>query len=103
MIDINTPADLQNQVLSAKLAILDFWAPWCGPCKMVAPVLEKLEANNPGLVVAKVNVDANKELAGAFKVRSIPTIVLLKDGQVFDTVVGAQSLENLQQFVDSGK
>lgn len=105
MLDIKTASDLQNLVATAPIAILDFWAPWCGPCRVVAPLLEKLEAQNPGLQVAKVNVDEDeaKPLASEYGVRGIPTLVLLKDGKVHATLVGSHSLERLQQLVDSAR
>lgn len=105
MLDIKTASDVQNLGATAHIAILDFWAPWCGPCRTVAPLLEKLEAQNPGLLVAKVNVDDDeaKPLAGEYGVRGIPTLVLLKDGKAHATLVGAHSLERMQQLVDSAK
>lgn len=99
MIEIKTPAELQEKILSADVALLDFWAPWCGPCRMMMPNLETLQANSPDLTIGKVNVDENQELAKAFGIRGIPTLVLLKKGEVQGTLVGAQSLERLQQFV----
>ena len=100
MIEIKTPAELQDKILSADVALLDFWAPWCGPCRMMMPNLETLQTNSPDLTIGKVNVDENQELAKAFGIRGIPTLVLLKKGEVQGTLVGAQSLERLQQFVN---
>lgn len=99
MIEINSPDDLRNHVLSAPLALLDFWAPWCGPCRMMNPVLERLQEQHPELVIAKVNVDENKPLAQTFGLRSIPTVVFFKDGEVKTTLVGAQTLDKLQQVI----
>lgn len=101
MIDINNPTDLQEQVLTANVAILDFWAEWCGPCQNFMPTLEALQAKNPNLVIGKVNVDANQGLAKAAGVRSIPALVLFKNGEAIGTLTGVHSLERLQQFVDS--
>lgn len=100
MLDINNPDALREHILNADLALLDFWAPWCGPCRMMSPVLDALQANNPNLVIGKVNVDTNQELADTFGVRSIPTIILFKKGEVQGTLVGSKSLERLQQFID---
>lgn len=101
MIDIKNPSDLQEQVLSANVAVLDFWAPWCNPCRALMPALEALQANNPSLVIGKVNVDENQGLAKASGIRSIPSLVLFKNGEAVDTLTGVHGLERLQKFIDS--
>lgn len=103
MIDINSPADLANNIINADVALLDFWAPWCGPCRGMMPALEQLQANNPELVIGKVNVDDNRELAQTFGIRSIPTLVLFRAGEATATLTGAHPLERLQAFIDSAK
>ena len=83
-------ADFDAQAGEAPLAMVDFWAPWCGPCRMLGPVLEELAAQYKGkALVAKVNVDEEPELARRFGVMNIPTVVFLKQGREFDRKVGA--------------
>ena len=83
--------NFQNEVLnSEKKVLLDFWAPWCGPCRMVAPILDEIAAERPDVKIAKVNVDEEAELAGRFSVFSIPTLVVFKDGKVVNQSVGAR-------------
>lgn len=103
MIDINSPDDLQHHILSADYALLDFWAPWCGPCRNLAPTLAALASANPALVIGKVNVDENRELAKAAGIRGIPALVLFKKGESQGVLSGNHPLEKLQQFVDGAK
>jgi thioredoxin 1 len=80
--------------------LVDFWAPWCGPCRMVAPILEGLaDAYGERLQIAKLNVDEAPEIAARFGVRSIPTLVLFKNGQPLQQIVGAQSAEALKAWL----
>jgi len=77
--------------------VVDFWAPWCGPCKAIAPILEELAAElGDAVKICKVNVDNNSEIAGKFEIRAIPTILVFKDGSVSDTIVGLTSKEDLK-------
>ncbi|WP_075982504.1 thioredoxin [Bacillus massilinigeriensis] len=83
---------------SSGLVLVDFWAPWCGPCKMIAPVLEEIDAEmGEKLRIVKLDVDENQETAAKFGVMSIPTLLVFKDGEVVDKVVGFQPKEALAE------
>jgi thioredoxin 1 len=90
-----------SQDIEKGLVLVDFWATWCGPCKMIAPVLEELDAEMSETVkIVKVDVDANQATASQFGIMSIPTLLIFKDGQPVDKVVGFQPKEALVQLVE---
>ncbi len=98
-----TDAQFSEEVLNSDVPVLvDFWAPWCGPCKMIAPVLEDIAGEYADkLKVVKLNVDDNQETAPKYNVRGIPTLLLVKGGEVVATKVGAVSKSQLTEFVES--
>ena len=100
-IEIND-ASFKSEVTDSSIPVLvDFWAPWCGPCKMIAPVLEEIANEYTGKVkVVKINIDENQATPSNYGVRSIPTLILFKDGQEVEKIIGAQSKENLKKMVD---
>ena len=100
--DASLPQFEQEVLLKSKEVpvLVDFWAPWCGPCKTLGPVLEKLAAEfNGGFVLAKVDVDKEQQLAGYFQIKSVPTVMLLKDGQIVDGFPGALPEGQLREFL----
>ena len=95
-------ADFESVVVNSDIPVLlDFWAPWCGPCKMIAPVLDELAPEFAGKVkIVKMNVDDNQSTPAQFGVRSIPTLLLIKNGQVVATQVGALPKTQLANFIN---
>jgi len=99
-----TDQNFESEIIKAgKMAIVDFWAPWCGPCRMMAPVFEALEVKNPDVKFAKINVDENNQTANKYRVASIPAVLLFKDEIIKDMSVGAVPEAALQKFIDRNK
>lgn len=103
LIKHTTDASFESDVLKAGQPVLvDYWAEWCGPCKMIAPILDEVSKDYDGrLKIAKMNVDENRDVPAKFGIRGIPTLMLFKDGQLAATKVGALSKAQLTAFIDT--
>ncbi len=97
-----TDQSFDEEIINSKTpALVDFWAEWCGPCRMVGPVIDELANEYAGKVkIAKINVDDNREVPARFGIRNIPTMILFKDGQPVQTIVGARPKEDLAKELD---
>ena len=99
-ININKDNFNEEVLNSEKPVLLDFWAPWCGPCRMVVPLVEEISRERSDIKVGKVNVDEQMELAVRFGIVSIPTLLVFKGGQLVNQSLGYQSLESLQKLME---
>ena len=99
---INITADnFKEKVLdNTKTVLLDFWATWCGPCMMISPIVDEIAEEKPEIVVGKVNVDEQPGLAQAFGIESIPTLVVVKDGQVVNQMIGLRSKQDILNLIN---
>jgi len=107
MANVNEFSDgnFEGEVLQADGPVLvDFWAPWCGPCRMIGPIIEELASENGDTVkIGKLNIDDSPSTAGAYGVSSIPTLMIFKGGEVVDRFVGVQAKNRLQEALDQAK
>ncbi len=95
-----TKNNFQQEVMeSDKPVLLDFWASWCGPCRMVSPIVDEIAEETPAIKVGKVNVDEQRELAAQFNVMSIPTLVVIKDGKIANQMLGARSKQEIIEML----
>lgn len=98
-----TNSNYKELIESGKAVVIDFWAEWCGPCRRISPIIDELytEFEGKDVTIGKCDVDANDEVAIEFKVRNIPTIVFIKDGQLVDKMVGASTKEAIKEKINS--
>ncbi len=99
-----THENFDDEVLnSSKPVLVDFWAPWCGPCRQIAPMIDELARENPDVKVGKVNIDDNPRVAEMYGVNSIPTLMVFQNGEVTDSVIGVRPKASLQQLLNAAK
>ena len=99
-VNINLNNFSQEVLNSDKPVLLDFWAPWCGPCRMVVPMVEQIAAERPDIKVGKINIDEQFELANQFGIMSIPTLMVVKDGQIVKKAMGARPKQAILEMLN---
>ena len=104
IVHVTTKEEFDKEVVQSKEAVIvDFWAPWCGPCKMLGPVFEAMSEEYKDVKFVKVNVDEAQEIAMEFSIMSIPTLIMVKEGKVANQQLGALTKDQLKAFIDKSK
>lgn len=98
-----TDENIKEILTQNEIALVDFWAPWCAPCRMLGPIVEELATTNEGITIGKLNVDENSETAIKYGIRGIPTMLFFKNGEVVEKIVGVKSKAEIQAKLDSLK
>jgi thioredoxin 1 len=100
---VKTNEKFDVTITATDIAVIDFWAPWCGPCRTIGPIIESIDKSNPDVTVKKINVDENQDLAVGFNIRSIPALLFFKNGKVVERLTGVNSKEKIQTIIDKLK
>lgn len=100
---VENKAEFERIIGSSELVLVDFWATWCGPCRMLGSVLEEYSSENPDVEIVKIDVDVARDLASEYDVQSLPTVVIFKNGKIADTKVGFLSKSVLEKFISENK
>ena len=98
-----TGGNITEVLKEKKITVVDFWATWCGPCKMLSPIIDELSKNNTDITIGKINVDENPNISSQYNVRGIPTLIFFEDGKEVDRIVGVTSKPSLQTKIDKLK
>lgn len=103
VIEITNKAQFDEATKSEKLTIVDFWAEWCGPCRLLKPLLHKIAGDHPEIELLTVDVDQNQELAAEYDINSIPAVFIFKDGQIVDSFVGVMPEDEILKIIEANK
>ena len=98
-----TDGNIAETLKNNEITVIDFWAPWCGPCRILGPVIDELATENVDIAIGKVNIDENSNMASEYGIRGIPTIIFFKDGEVAGKIVGMKNKTELQAKIDELK